>query len=61
MLKQAFDFQDPYYNLRSATSQFRRETIKTTRYGTQSVRFQRPKIWAMVTQKIVNLYKNLRE
>ena len=30
IVKQVFDFQDPYYNLRSETSQFRRENIKTT-------------------------------
>ena len=28
-MKQVFDFQEPYYNLRSETSQFRRENIKT--------------------------------
>ena len=43
-MKQVFDFQEPYYDLRSETSQFRRENIKTTHYGIQSVKFLRPKI-----------------
>ena len=48
-MKQVFDFQEPYYNLRSETSQFRRKNIKTTHYGIQSV-----KLWAMVRQNIKN-------
>ena len=43
-MKQVFDFQKPYYNLRSDTSQFRRKNIKTTYYGIQSVKFLGPKI-----------------
>ena len=43
-MKQVFDFQEPYYSLRSETSQFRRENIKTTHYGIQSVKFLGPKI-----------------
>ena len=59
-MKQVFNFQEPYYNLRSDTSQFRRENIKTTNYGIQSVKFLRPKIWAMVPQNIKNC-KSLQE
>ena len=59
-MKQVFDFQEPYYNLRSETSQFRRENIKTTNYGIQSVKFLRPKIWAMIPQNIKNC-KSLQE
>ena len=59
-MKQVFDFQEPYYNLRSETSQFRRENIKTTHYGIQSVKFLGPKIWAMVPQNIKNC-KSLQE
>ena len=44
IMKQVLDFQEPYYNLRSETSQFRRENIKTTHYGIQSVKFLGPKI-----------------
>ena len=39
IMKQVFDFQAPYYNLRSETSQFRREKIKVTHYDFQSVKF----------------------
>ena len=39
IMKQVFDFQESYYNLRSQASQFRRENIKTTHYGIQSVKF----------------------
>ena len=59
-MKQVFDFQEPYYNLRSETSQFRRENIKTTHYGIQSVKFLGPKIWAMEPQNIKNC-KSLQE
>ena len=52
IMKQVFDFQEPYYNLRSETSQFRRENIKTTHYGIQSVKFPGPKIWVMAPQNI---------
>ena len=54
IMKQVFDFQEPYYNLRSETSQFRRENIKTTHYGIQSAKFLGPKIWVMVPQNIKN-------
>ena len=54
IMKQVFDFQEPYYNLRSETSQFRRENIKTTHYGIQSAKFLGPKIWTMVPQNIKN-------
>ena len=54
VMKQVFDFQEPYCYLRYETSQFRRENIKTTNYGIQSVKFLRPKIWAMVPQDIKN-------
>ena len=60
IIKQVFDFREPYYNLRSETSQFRRENIKTIHYGIQSVKFRGPKIWAMVPQNIKNC-KSLQE
>ena len=46
--KQVFDFLEPYYNLRSQTSQFRRENLKTTLYGIHSVKFLGPKIFAKI-------------
>ena len=60
IMKQVFDFQEPYNNLCSETSQFRRENIKTIHYGIQSVKFRGPKIWAMVPQNIKNC-KSLQE
>ena len=59
IMTQVFDFQETYYN-RSETSQFRRENIKTTHYGIQSIKFIGPKIWAMVPQNIKNC-KSLQE
>ena len=58
--KQVFDFQELYYNLRSETSQFRKENLKTADYGIQSVEFLGPKIWTMVPQNIKNC-KSLQE
>ena len=60
IMKQVFGFQEPYYNLRSETIQFRRENIITTHYGIQTVRFLGPKIGAMVSQNIKNR-KSLQE
>ena len=62
-MKQVFDFQEPYYNLRSETSQFRRENMKITHYDMQSVKNLGPKIWAWYLKmlKTVNLCKNLRD
>ena len=57
---QVFDFQEPYYNLRSETTQFRRENIKTTYYDIQSVKFLGPTTWVMVPQNIKNC-KSLQE
>ena len=53
-MKQIFDFLEPYNNLRSETSQFRRENMKTTHYGIQSVKFVGPKLWVMVSKNIKN-------
>ena len=44
IMKQVFHFQEPYYNIRSETSQFRREPITTTRFGIQSSKLLGPKI-----------------
>ena len=44
IMKQVYDCQEPYYNLSSETSQFRRENIKTTPYDIQSVKLLGPKI-----------------
>ena len=60
IMKQVFDFQEPYYNLRSGNSQFSRENVKTTHYGIHSVKFLGPKKWAMVSQNIKDC-KSLQE
>ena len=62
-MKQVFDFQEPYYNLRSETNQFRRENIKTTHYGNQFVHSYDPRYrpWYLKILKTVNLCKNLRD
>ena len=54
IMKQVFDFQDPYYNLHSETNQFRRENVKPSHYGIQSAKFTGPKIWAMKPQNVKN-------
>ena len=53
-MKHVFEFQEQCYNFHSETRQFRREYIKTTHFGVQSLRFLGPKIWAMVPQTIKN-------
>ena len=45
-----FEIKEPHYNLRSEASDFRRENVKSTHYGIQSVRHLRPKIWNIVPQ-----------
>ena len=60
IMKQVFDFQEPYCNFRSETSYFRRKNIKITRTYIQPVRFLGPKIWVMVPQNIKNC-KSLQE
>ena len=50
-MKQVFEFQESYYDLRSETSQFRRENIKTAHYGIQSVKFLGPKVLGQGTSK----------
>ena len=63
IMKQIFDFLEPYYNPRSETSQFSKENITATHYGIQSVNFLGPKIWAWYLKilKTANVYKNLRD
>ena len=62
IMKQVFDFQEPHYNLRSETSQFRRENMKT-HYDMQSIKNLGPKIWAwylkMLKTKSLQEFKRL--
>ena len=59
-MRQVFDFQEPYYSLRSETSQFRRGNMKSTNYGTEPVKFPRYGPWYLKILKILNLCKSLR-
>ena len=44
-MKDIFELQNPSYNLRSSSNQFRRENIETIHYGLQSVRYFGQKIY----------------
>ena len=55
IMKQVFN-----YNLRSETSQFRRENTKTTHYGIQSVKFLGPKIWIPQNFKKILVPQNIK-
>ena len=69
IIKQIFKFQEPYYNLRPETSHLRRENIKTTHYGIQSVKSSLSnrswdKIywpWYLKILKTINLCYNLSD
>ena len=43
-MKDIFELQNPSYDLRSSSNQFRRENIKTVHYGLHFVRYLGPKI-----------------
>ena len=62
-MKEVFEIQNPAYNFRSEATHFKRENVKTTHYGIQSVRYLGPKIWDMVPNNIkkcisLNKFKN---
>ena len=54
IMKQVFERQNPAYNFRSEATYFKRENVKTTHYGIQSVRYLGLKIWDMVQNNIKN-------
>ena len=60
IMKQVFDFQEPYHNVGPVASQFRRKNIKTTHYGIQSVKIPGTQDMGMVPQNFKN-YKSLQE
>ena len=60
IMKQVFDFQEPYHNVGPVTSQFRRKNIKTAHYGIQSVKIPGTQDMGMVPQNFKN-YKSLQE
>ena len=52
IMTEVFEIKEPHYNLRSEASHFKRENVKSTHYGIQSVRHLGPKIWNIVLQNI---------
>ena len=44
-MTEVFEIKEPHYNLHSEASHFKRENVKSTNYGIQSVRHLGPKIW----------------
>ena len=63
-MTEIFEIKEPHYNLRSEASHFKKEKVKSTRYGIQSVRHLGPKIWNIVPQNIresssLNEFKSL--
>ena len=51
-MTEVFEIKEPHYNLRSEATHFKKEKVKSTRYGIQSVRHLGPKIWNIVPQSI---------
>ena len=63
-MTEVFEIKEPHYNLRSEASHFKRENVKSTHYGIQSMRHLGPKIWNIVPQNIrqsssLNEFKSL--
>ena len=63
-MAEVFEIKEPHYNLHSKASHFKRENVKSTHYGIQSVRHLGPKIWNIVPQNIresnsLNEFKSL--
>ena len=53
IMTEVFEIKEPYYNCRSEASHFKRENVKSTHYGIQSVRHLGLKIWNIVPQNII--------
>ena len=43
-MKEVFEIQNPAYNFHLEATHFKRENVKATHYGIQSVRYLGPKI-----------------
>ena len=54
IMKQVFELREAPYNFRSESSLFKRENVKTTNYGIQSIRYLGPKIWDLLPNNIKN-------
>ena len=64
IMTEVFEIKEPHYNLHSEASHFKRENVKSTHYGIQSMRHLGPKIWNIVPQNIresssLNEFKSL--
>ena len=53
IMNNAFEFKEPHYSLRKATS-FCSRNVKTVLYGTESISVLAPKIWKLVLSEIRN-------
>ena len=51
-MTEVFEIKEPHYNLRSEASHFKRENVKSTNYGIQSVKPLARKIWNKVPRNI---------
>ena len=60
IMTEVFEIKEPHYNLRSEASHFKRENVKSTYYGIQSVRHLGPRIWNIAPQNIRE-YNSLNE
>ena len=47
-MKEAFETQMLCYNRLSEVSHFKKENVRATSYGIQSIRYFGPKIWDMI-------------
>ena len=52
IMTEIFEIKEPHYNLGSQANHFKRENVKSTHYGIQSVQHLGPKIWNIVLQNI---------
>ena len=52
IMTEVFEIKEPHCNLHSEASYFKRENVKSTHYGIQSMRHLGPKIWKIVPQNI---------
>ena len=64
IMTEVFEIKEPHYNLSSEAGHFKREIVKFTHYGIQSVRHLGPKILDVVPQNIresnsLNEFKSL--
>ena len=50
-MTEVFEIKEHHYNLRSEASYFKRENVKSTHYGIQSVRHLEQKMWNISTSK----------